>query len=74
MDELDRSIERIAQQLRRIQNELQRAGLLPGKGPVPVQHWVFARHWSGLRERVQSLFHQDNGHNGHALAHAPRPD
>ena len=74
MDELNRSIDRITQELRRIQDDLQRAGLLPGKGPVPVQHWVFARHWSNLRGRVQAIFHLHSHPSNGLLAHAPRPD
>ncbi len=70
MSELDRSIERLAAQLERVQGEMQRAGLLPGKPMRMPERPRFGLYWQQFREYLSVVVR----HPGHVLVHAPRPD
>lgn len=76
MDDLDRSIARIAEELRGLQDELKRAGLLAGGDAVRVRRWELARPFGSFLGRLHALFHvhQQAHEPRRALFQGPRPD
>ncbi len=79
MDDLNNGIRKIAEELRALQEQLQKAGLLPEDGDRQAHRWEIARRMGSLIERLQAYFyvHQQvpaTYRHRHTTLHAPRPD
>lgn len=83
MDELNRSIRRISEELRSLQEELQRAGLVVTPEMARVRPWELARQMSALYHRLQALIALHRGTPAlapyrrepqRARTESPRPD
>ncbi|MBZ5645748.1 MAG: hypothetical protein LAN37_00830 [Acidobacteriia bacterium] len=83
MDELNRKIARVAEELRSVQEELERAGLVVTPEMARVRRWELARHLGSLYQHLQEFIFLHHGTPSmapdrreprRAVAQAPHPD
>jgi hypothetical protein len=80
MNDLDQRIAQVSEELKRLEEEMRRAGLALTPELARVRRWELGRCVASLYQRWHDfmflhLSHPAaNRHMGRTLAHAPRPD
>lgn len=81
MENLEQRIAQVAQELKRLEEEMRRAGLAVSPELARVRHWELGRCVTSLYQRWHDFLllryvppAPAYRHLGRSLAHAPRPD
>ena len=80
MNELDQRIAQVTEELKRLEEEMRRAGLAVTPELARVRHWELGRRVASLYQRWHDFLFLHHApalayrHHGRHLAQAPRPD